>query len=137
MYPEDEHREKVLGFTSQLVVWRGFMAEPEKRQDTYLRHLSASKIVLFAARLVLAQDRILYPHKWLITYVLRADNKPDDFIALAEALLDNPRPESSDRFFDSLLQWPGWEELPHNVFGRFVQECEWNWRDRRPPLEDA
>ena len=58
------------------------------------RRWASSRLALFACRLVLAHNRVLYPyHKWLLRTVAEVPERPDDFVDLVRALaIERTRP---------------------------------------------
>ncbi len=137
-YPEHERAEKIEAFYAQVeLLGRFFVAEAAKRGDAYLMAHSTADLVLYGARLVLAHNRIIYPyHKWLMTEVARAPEKPDAFEDLAAAVLAQPGPETALRFCEAIERWRDWGIGFGRAVSRFIEDNEWNWRDGRPPVED-
>lgn len=136
-YPEQERLGKIRSFYALLEAFRWYMGEADKRDDAYLRSVSATKIVLAAGRMVLAYNRILYPfHKRLLPAVQQAPEKPEQFLELANCLLTTPCLEHSERFCEHLLAFRTWEAPPEGWGNRYVADVEWTWREGKPALED-
>lgn len=137
VYPEAERDAKIKAFYSQVVVRNWFMQEGVKRGDKYLMTYAASEMALFGGRLFLAYNRMLYPyHKWLMHEVARAPEKPENFMALVGALLDNPGVETAQAYCDAITAYHDWGVSFPEVFVNFTHDREWNWRGQRAPLHD-
>ncbi len=137
-YPEAERAGKMQGFVAQLQGLQWFMSEGEKWDNPYLRHWAATRAVLMGYRLILAHNRILYPyHKWLTNFVRRAPEKPDDLVALGEALLANPSVETCNAFCEAVLKFRAWEMPPKGWPSRFVLDSEQTWLEGKAALEDS
>ncbi len=137
VYPEQERTAKIRSFYAQVLALKWFMSEAEKRDDPYLRMHAAADMVLFGGRLILAHNRMLYPfHKWFMTELARAPEKPDGLIDLARALLAEPTQAHTDAFADAVLNFTTWEAPPEGWPMRFMLDVEWTWRFGRPAIED-
>jgi hypothetical protein len=139
VYQEHERIEKMRSFYSQVVNLRWYIGEAEKRNDKYLLAHSAAELVLFGGRMILAYNRILYPyHKWFMHELRHAPQKPDCIIDLAEHLLKSPCKNNGDLFSDCIMTFTEWEKLIGRVnpFSQFIADSEWNWRHRKPPVQD-
>jgi len=138
VYPESERKDKIEAFYSCVLLLSGFFVrEAVKRDDLYLLHKSCADLVFYGARLVLAHNRIIYPyHKWLMTEVARAPEKPLGFKELADAVLMRPGVETAKAFGDALIGWREWGIDWQRAVSRFIEDNEWNWREGRPPLAD-
>jgi len=94
-------------------------------------------MVLFGGRLILAHNRMLFPcRKSLMEEIARAPERPEEFLALAEALLKQPGRATGESFCACLERFdPGltWEQL----ITLHLEDNEWNWRTGRPPLADS
>jgi predicted nucleotidyltransferase len=137
-YRREEAREKMEAFFAQVRIQRWFVSEAERHGDRYLLYRSAADLVLFAGRLVLAQNEALFPsHKWFLHEVRRAPRQPDGFCELIDAVLENPSDETAGRLeecivadFDPGLSWT-------QLLTRHIEDREWNWRQGATPIEDA
>lgn len=138
VYPEHERQEKIESFYSQVLLLNWFVREAEKRNDRYLLLHAVSDLVFYGGRLILAHNRILYPyHKWFMYEVQRAEQKPADFLALIERLLEQPNAEHAQAFSESLINFHDWGVTYGQAVVRFMIDTEWNWRTGKPPLEDS
>jgi predicted nucleotidyltransferase len=137
-YPELEHEEKLRDFVAHVMLMGWFMPEAEKRHDRYLASFASSRLALYAGRTVLALNHMLYPHhKWFLWQLERAPRKPDDLLAQIDALLARPSSETAGELAASVTAFAGLEMPMSEAVSRFMRRSEWNWRDGRPPLEDA
>jgi hypothetical protein len=137
-YPEAERARKVQSFYAQVQAHRWFVGEAEKRGDAYLMAHATADLVLFCARLVLAHNRMLYPfHKWMMTELRRAPDKPENMVEQAEALLKNPSRAAGEQFADLVLNFAAWEMPPEGWPVRFLHDVEWTWRSGHPAVEDV
>lgn len=136
-YPEADREEKMGRFLAQLSAAQWYVREAERRGDPYLATWAASRLVLFGCRLVLAHNRVLYPyHKWLMRTVGELEEKPDDLVPLAEALLASPTGDNADAFATSVVLFTEWPTPSRMWSSQFVLDSEWNWLEHPPPVED-
>ncbi len=137
-YPEHERDEKLRDFVGHVVLMEWFMREADKRRDRYLAVFAGSRLALYAGRAVLAQNRMLYPyHKWFLHQLEHAPLKPDNLLAQIDALLTGPSIETAAELAVSVTSFIGLDLTMKEAVARFMRRSEWNWRDGRPPLEDA
>lgn len=137
-YPDSEAERKMESFYAQVRLLRWFVGEAEKRNDRYLLMRAAADMVLYAGRLVLARNRILFPsHKWFMREVRNAPDQPDGFCDLLDAVLADPCDATAAQLEAAVMVYydPDWTWL--QVLTRFLQDAEWNWRDGPPPLADS
>lgn len=137
VYPEAEREEKIKAFYGQVQMLNWYVRDAEKRQMLYLSTHAASEMVFYAARLLLAYNRILYPyHKWLMYEVERTPEKPEHFMELADTLLTERNVKSAQAFWDCINNFRDWGTTYAEGLVLFMKESEWNWRDGRAPLQD-
>ncbi len=140
VYQVAEQQEKMISFYSQVIVHQWYVGEAEKRQDAYLIRRSAADLVLFAGRLILAHNQMLYPyHKWFIHQLQNAPDKPDNFLDLADRLLKQPSKQNADLLTECVLAFKDWPKPPHGndgVCARFFEDSEWNWKNGTTPIYD-
>lgn len=129
-YPEDTHIHKLQSFFAQLEAARWYIGEAEKRDQRYLFMRYGSEMVLYAARMVLAHNRILYPfHKWLLTALDHAPEKPGDLMQIIDELLVAPSKANADRLFECVNGFAAWPKPPEGWPARFMHDVEWTWRE--------
>ena len=137
VYQEQEQREKIEAFYSQVLLLNWLVGEAERRNDSYLLTHAVSNLVLFGGRLILAHNRILYPyHKWFVYEVRRAEKKPAHFVELIEKLLEHPGKENAQAFSESISSFHDWGVTYAQAVVRFMKDSEWNWRTGQAPLQD-
>jgi hypothetical protein len=117
--------ENVLEFA------QGRLANP------YLLMRMANELVLYAGRLILAYNRILYPyHKWLMHVLRDAPEKLDNFMDLIDALLAEPSKQKAEALRDCLKAYHNWGVDILEANASFMLNVEWSWRSGNPPLAD-
>ena len=138
IYPVQEQQRKMESFYSQVLVQNWFVGEAEKRNDPYLLAQCTTELVLYAGRLILAYNQVLYPyHKWFMYEVRRAPNKPSDFVELLEQLLAQPGKATALNVMDSLKNYRDWGVTYAQAILHFTQDSEWHWRNSPSPLRDS
>jgi len=116
-----------------------------RRSDRLLRYFqnghdaaqAIERLALFASRLMLAHNRVLYPyHKWLLRTVAEVPDRPDDFVDLVRALAIERTPAAAEAVVMSLLLFREWPQAPAGWSTQFMLDSEWNWLDGEPPIDD-
>jgi hypothetical protein len=136
-YPETGVEQRMSRFLAQVQAAQWYVGEAAKRDDPYLAGWSASRLALFACRLVLAHNRVLYPyHKWLLRTVADVPDCPDDFVELVRVLTRERTPAAAEAVVMSLLLFREWPQAPAGWSTQFMLDSEWNWLDAEPPIDD-
>jgi predicted nucleotidyltransferase len=138
VYQEAERAEKIEAFYGQIqLAARYFIPEGEKRHDPYLLMQSTANLCLYASRLVLAENRLLFPsHKRLMETLAKAPDQPERFQELIGALLAQPGAASAQAVLDSIEAYRDWGITFRQAVSREMQDSEWRWRTSRPDLAD-
>lgn len=137
-YPEHTHATKLRGFYAQVQAYQWFVSEAEKHNNPYLMMRAVSQLVLFGGRMILAHNRILFPyHKWFLSVLRRAPDKPENLMPLIDALLESPSKSRADAFCECVLNFTDWEIPQEGWPVRFMHDDEWTWRTgAHLPLSD-
>ncbi|MEM8872711.1 MAG: hypothetical protein AAGD32_00495 [Planctomycetota bacterium] len=136
-YPEDGHAEKLVTLACHLEGMKWYAGEARKRDDAYLMLWCAQRVVLFAGRLVLAHNRMLFPyHKWLMRMVDRAPDKPAGLRDKMDAAVGSPSVETIEPLCDLLLGWQLWGVPPTGWWNPWIRETEWAWRSGTPSVDE-
>lgn len=138
-YPDAEHDERVRSFAAQLVAWRWFYREGSAKANAYLQTTALHKLVLFACRLVLAQNRTLYPfHKWVLRVTAEVPDRPAGLIEQIDVLLAEPHQDRVDALVAAVLGHYGLDaaEVERTWGTRFLLDTELTWQRGRPPIDE-
>ncbi|WP_168120420.1 nucleotidyltransferase domain-containing protein [Paenibacillus sp. HB172176] len=138
VYPEHNRIRNITDFYAQVRLYGNYFANQALQHDNvYLASHSISSLVLFASRLILAHNRILFPcHKSLMTAVEKATDKPQHFIESANEILRAPTIEKVKAFVEQISSFQHWGITDSQAVSIFVENNEWNWLEQEPPLQD-
>ena len=137
VYQPQEKREKIQAFYAQFEIAHWYVGEALKRGDAYMLHHAMSDLVLYGGRLILAENEVLYPyHKFLMTELERAREKPENLMALIEGLLADHTAENAKAFYDAVKSFRFWNEGWELPAMRFMQDTELAWLDGRAYVGD-
>jgi hypothetical protein len=138
VYPEERVRKNYEDFFAQVLLYGGYFADRALAlNNTYLLYHAVSQIALFAGRLILAYNRILFPcHKSLQGALEGAPAKPDSYMELQNAMLTNPDKETIRAFIEAVQTFHDWGITWEEAVSRFIVNNEWNWLDGEPPISD-
>lgn len=140
VYPEHERDAKLKAFYGQIPHNAYYTACGAETGNRFLTINSLSNLVFYAARLVLAYNRILFPcPKSLFNAVEHASKKPPHFIARSYELLDKNLHVTPDDAY-------GYSEYIQDYFkdcriseqeriGNILND-EWRWFTNAPSLPD-
>ena len=124
-------------FASQLLAWKWYFSEGIKKKNQYLIFLAIQKIVLFSCRLVLNENRMLYPyHKWMLEEVKKAAAKLDRFTNEINKLLEDHSVDRVNNFCSTVLEFLKIDEKNLDWPNFFLRDSEQNWIDYEPPVDD-
>lgn len=134
-YPEAQHVHKLQSFYAQLQAMQWYVGEAERLGNRYLLLHSASQVVLFGGRMILAHNRVLFPyHKWFMTALAQAADRPPQLMTLIDDLLAAPSKARADALCDAIFSFTDWPQPPEGWPARFMHEAEWAWRKGCAPI---
>ncbi|MEL7450788.1 MAG: nucleotidyltransferase domain-containing protein [Pseudomonadota bacterium] len=137
VYPAEGHAERVRSFYRMAFIQHWLMHEAVRHDNRYTILRAASQLALFAGRLILAHNRILFPyHKWLSQALASATDKPENLESLLDALLASPGSATATAVFDALKEFHDWGVSDLEAYTWFMTDVEWSWRNGNTPLED-
>ncbi len=136
-YPLAQQQAKIRSFYGQFFIMHYFAHEAAKRDNRYLMTRATADLVLFGSRLILAHNRMLFPfHKWMMTEIQRAPDKPEQFVALADALLLAPNIDTAKAFYECVTHFRDWGVTIREGVNAFTEDSERAWLQGRPALYD-
>ncbi|MCL6273304.1 nucleotidyltransferase domain-containing protein [Muricauda sp. 2012CJ35-5] len=137
-YPEIGLQERMRAFYAMAFIQNWLMGEANRHDNRYTKTRAANQLALFAGRLILAHNKVLYPyHKWFLHYLEKCPNKPEGFLTQMDTLLQTPNAENANTFFQNLRNYHDWGVTDHQAYMWFMEKVEWSWMDGTTPLEDV
>lgn len=138
VYQKHEKPGKIRSFYAQFEAAYWYLGEALKRSDRYLLLHSASDLIMYGGRLILAHNEILYPYRKLFMAELaRTPDKPDGLIDMAQALLEEPNADTARAFHDSVQSFRQWNDPPEPWNVRFIEDTELSWLHGKPYIGDS
>ena len=99
--------------------------------------MAAPNVVLFAGRLLLAHNAVLFPGtKWLLRVLRDVPEQPAGLMAAVDAVVERPDQASVDALFDLVTGFRDWGVADQHWGARFMVDTELAWLRGRPPIAD-
>lgn len=137
-YPEAEREEKLRDFVAHAAIAAWYLGEAQKREDPYLTQYASSRLVLYAGRAVLAHNRMLFPfHKWFMSELARAPERPERMLDLAHELLHAPAVPVAAQLVSDVQDFTGIHLTIGESAASFVRRTEWSWRAGGAPFDES
>jgi len=136
-YPLEDKVHRIRNFYAQLEGLKWFMCETVRRPNAFLEHHTAVHFVLYAGRLILAHNEILFPSfKWFWWELEHAPDKPEGICALLRTMLERPSMGTADAIWEALNAFREWEKPGERWANRFVINNEWCWLEDKTPIQE-
>jgi len=137
-YPTGGEQERIVRFLSQLDAWKWYCDEGLKRNNRYLLDYAASKLILFAGRLILLENRMFFPyHKWFLRVLEDAAKKPPELMPMIGGLLEEKSAENITRLYELVKNYKDWTEgAPYNWGPHFVYDTELFWMRQEETIDN-
>lgn len=138
VYQEHERLEKMRSFVSQLPVHLSYLQLGVWSKNSWLAAQTATELVFFGGRLMLAHNRILYANrKQFISQLETAPEKPSTIVEEGQALMRAPTIEGAHRFHDLAMGFREWPTAPEGPWSRYTRDREVNWLVGPAALADS
>ncbi len=136
-YPESKRAERIKAFYCMAFMQHWMMHEAVRHNNRYTITRAASQLALYAGRLILAHNRVLFPyHKWMPRALESAPDKPDGLMDLIDNLLVQPGGERAAALFDRVRKFRDWGVSDLEAYTWFMTEVEWSWMSDSVAIED-
>ena len=136
-YPEGEVAAKVRCFNSNLQLNRGYFLACVKEDNAYMRAHLAEEIVYSVYRLILIENRVLFPCNRRLEDAVRAcSRRPANILELGAAFLKDISAEQCEAFvtaFGAQSKLPLSDNVSENC-SSYVHFYEDWWMEERPPF---
>lgn len=138
VFQEQEMEEKMLSFYSDLQLNYGYFWKVCK-PDGYMRIRVASELVYSIYRLILQENRVLFPsNRRLEETVEKVENKPENIVKMCREFCYSLDEELLDRIIADYHAWTSWEhpkDIP--IFAsRYALDFEQWWMYPRPLIAE-
>lgn len=136
-YPKDSKLDNMQKFCAQFEGWNWMYYEGLKRNDLYVINHSVTNLCLFAGRLLLAYNELLYPyHKWFLRVLLNAKEKPANIVEIINSALLTKSENDVKALYDTVKNFYDWPEYQYGWLARFIIDSEINWMNGPVPIAD-
>lgn len=136
-YPEWEREDKVRCFNANLQLNRGYFLHCVEKENAYMRAHLAQEIVYSVYRLILAENRVLFPcNRRLEERVLQCEKRPANVVQLANAFLKRVSVETCEAFVSAFWEQsalPLTDDVSENC-SQYVRFYEDWWLNEHPPF---
>ena len=128
VYPEWEREARIKAFYGQVKHHRYVGEQGFLLGNEYFARRSVTELVFFAARLVLAHNRVLFPcHKSLFAALERCEDVPSGFVGSSQELLRNPSLAAVIDYYEQVIGYFDEYDYPDQERISRVLEQEWSW----------
>ena len=136
-YPAAGREERIRAFHAQLSYWQWMAREADRTGNAWLRGLAGPNVVVFAGRLILAHNAVLYPgFKWLLRVLRDVPEQPAGLLTSIDAVIADPDPAAVDALVACVRGFRDWGVDSDAWGGRFMVDTELAWMRGRPPIAD-
>lgn len=136
VYQLNEQLDKMESFKSQIRMHFSYLELAEYSKNTYLLLETAVKVVLFSGRLILADNKILYPNrKWFMREFKNAPDKPDGIYEDAIDFLNSPSIAKANAYIEKILKYKNYPEPSEGWGKRYERDCLWNEEEKVVSIE--
>jgi predicted nucleotidyltransferase len=134
-YPIEGRADRMRAFHAQLEYWQWLFREGVRSDNAYVRAVAAPNAVLFAGRLILAYNAVLYPgYKWLLRVLRDVPEQPAGLMTAIEALIDDPDRDTVDAVVELVAGFRDWGVADQHWGTRFMLDTELAWLHGQPPI---
>jgi predicted nucleotidyltransferase len=136
-YPVEEQASKMNRFWAQLCLQRYFIGQAFKHDDHLMQVRTASEVVFWSARMLLAHNQVLFPSPArMMQKVAQLPSIPFDYLALCDNLLTTPSWEAVEAVVESVTRHLSWNTDWAPALVQYTLDVELAWRTGHARLED-
>jgi hypothetical protein len=122
-YPEAGRNRRMESFYSQIHYHFSFFEFAYYSETKYLIYETATKMILSAGRLILADNRMLYPNrKRFFSELQKAQDQPAGLCEAMLAFLDRPTIEAGQKIIDLMQSHKAYPQPPEGIQRRIHKE---------------
>ena len=136
-YPEHTVADKIRCFCANLQLNRGYFLNIVPEDNSYMRAHLAQEIVYSVYRLILAENRVLFPcNRRLEDAVASCPHRPADILQLGAKFLQDVNPETCAAFVSAFTAQTRlhMEQNLNRLLSDYTLYYEDWWREENPPF---
>lgn len=129
IYNLENVQENAVRFVSQLDGWKWYADEGIRKRNKYLLDIAVSRMILFAGRLILLENRTFFPyHKWFMKVLENVPNKPQELMPAIERLLNDKSAANIEKLYELIKNYKDWSGgARYSWTSNFVSDVETVW----------
>ena len=136
-YPIDGRADRIRSFHAQLEYWQWLFREGVRSDNAFVRAVAAPNVVLFAGRLILAHNAVLYPGlKWLVRVLRDVPEQPPGLMAAIEAVIERPGTDTVDALVALVSGFRDWGVADQHWGTTFMLDTELAWLRGNPSIAE-
>jgi len=136
-YPIDGRDGRIRSFHAQLEYWQWLFREGVRSDNAFVRSVAAPNVVLFAGRLILAHNAVLYPGmKWLVRVLRDVPEQPPGLMPAIEAVIERPGPDTVDALVELVSGFRDWGVADQHWGTKFMLDTELAWLRGNPSIAE-
>ena len=136
-YPIDGRADRIRSFHAQLEYWQWLFREGVRSDNAFVRAVAAPNVVLFAGRLILAHNAVLYPGiKWLVRVLRDVPEQPPGLAAAIEAVIERPGTDTVDALVALVSGFRDWGVADQHWGTTFMLDTELAWLRGNPSIAE-
>ncbi len=126
-----------LRFYAQLQAWKWYFYEGKKHENPLLVSTAINNFILFASRVILNHNEMLYPyHKWLLHEVEKAPKKPEQLTHLFKRLLKTHKKKYIEEITAEIKKMRDWQLNDWDWPSYFMEDVETTWLTHEAYIAD-
>lgn len=127
LYPEEGRIRRMESYHSQIYYHFSFFEFAYYSQTKYLIYETATKMILSIGRLILADNRILYPNrKWFYRELEKVTDKPEGICEAMIAFLERPTIDTGKEIIQTVEKYKPYPVPPEGMAARIQKESVLN-----------
>ncbi len=136
-YPIDGRAGRIRSFHAQLEYWQWLFREGVRSDNAFVRAVAAPNVILFAGRLILAHNAVLYPGlKWLVRVLRDVPEQPPGLTVAIEAVIERPGMDTVDALVALVSGFRDWGVADQHWGTKFMLDTELAWVRGNPSIAD-
>lgn len=136
-YPIEGLADRIGAFHAQLEYWQWLYREGDRSGNAFVRAVAAPNVVLFAGRLILAHNAVLYPgYKWLSRVLRDVPDQPAGLAAAMAVVIERPDRGTVDALVALVAGYRDWGVANQHWGTRFMLDTELAWLDGGPAIAE-